>query len=199
MFCISAVAIISGLIYYGRVLDLSKSDWAAWVQAVGSVAAIMVSFFLFQRQREHEIQQGRDDELARRARAIAAVQDVAYWSLEAIDQCIRHKNGELGILTSAELTPRLDELRDMFNRFVDPSAERVIVTAALFFGNALQETRNDLPSRFMGRDDEGISRITTRRAQLALTHDQLIRMQTALEDSCAARGIALEPATTLVS
>lgn len=169
---------------------------SGWAQAIGSVAAILASFFLFQRQRKHEQQQARDDELARRTQAITTIQDVTYWSLEAITQCIKQKNGELGTVTPSQLTPRLDELRDMFNRFVDPSADRIIVAAALFFGNALLETKNDLAWEFLDRDVDGISRITIRRSLLSLTHDQLVRMQVALENACAARGIQLEPPET---
>lgn len=197
-----------GLILFVATLVLIRwavdfATWSAldsgWAQAIGSVIAILASFFLFSRQREHEQQHGRDDELARRTRAIAAVQDVAYWSLEAMESCIRQKQGLRGIRTEAELVPRLDELRDMLNRFVDPAADRMIVISALFIGNALLETRNDLPSPFLDLDIEGIERMTDRRDQLRLTHERLIRMQRALEQKCAARGIELEPAEAWIN
>jgi hypothetical protein len=167
---------------------------SGWAQAIGSVVAIMASFFLFRRQRKHEQQQGRDDELVRRTRAVAAVQDVAHWSLEAMEGCILQKQGLRGIGTDAELIPRLDELRNMLNRFVDPTADRIIVIAALFIGNALLETRNDLPAPCLDLDIEGIDRMTARRDQLRLTHERLLRMQRALEQKCTAHGIELEPA-----
>lgn len=166
---------------------------AGWAQAIGSVAAILASFFLFRRQREHEQQEGRDNDLARRTRAVAAVQDVTYWSLEVMEDCIQQKQGLRGIRTEAELTPRLDELREMLNRFVDPTTDRIIVIAALFVGNALLETKNDLPSPFLDLDTEGINRMSFRRDQLRLTHERLIRMQRALEQKCAARGVELDP------
>lgn len=173
---------------------LDSSAWASWVQAVGSVAAIMASFFLFSRQREHEQQEGRDNELARRTRAVSAVQDVCFWALDVMDECVKHKKGMRGIRPESDLTLRLDELRELINRFVDPAADRIIVISAMFIGNALLQTKNDLPYPFLDRDDEGIVRMTDRNDELRLTHERLIRMQRALEQKCVARGIELEPA-----
>jgi hypothetical protein len=42
--------IISDLILWGLSCDLGKSDWAAWVQAVGSVVAIIAAFLVADRQ-----------------------------------------------------------------------------------------------------------------------------------------------------
>jgi hypothetical protein len=45
------------LILIGRACDLGKSDWAAWVQAVGSVAAILVAVWIANRdnrKRNHD-------------------------------------------------------------------------------------------------------------------------------------------------
>jgi hypothetical protein len=187
---------IATMIIIGWTVDFvtwSTLD-SGWAQAIGSVAAIMASFFLFSRQRKHEQQEGRDNELARRTRAIAAVQDIAFWALEAMDECVDHKKGMRGIRPESDLAQRLDELRELLNRFVEPTADRVIVIAAMFIGNALLQTKNDLPHPFMSRDDEGIARIVDRNNELRLTHERLIRIQTALQQKCAARGIELEPA-----
>ncbi len=35
-----AIPVLGGLVWLGLSLELSKSDWAAWVQALGSIAAI---------------------------------------------------------------------------------------------------------------------------------------------------------------
>lgn len=40
-----ASAVIFALVITGLVCDLTKSDWSSWVQAVGSVAAIVGAFF----------------------------------------------------------------------------------------------------------------------------------------------------------
>lgn len=192
---ISSTAALIVLLMLIRYLGapLWTQEASGWAQALGSVVAILASFFLFRRQREHEQQEGRDNDLARRTRAVAAVQDVTYWSLEVIGDCIQQKQGLRGIRTETELIPRLDELREMLNRFVDPAADRVIIIAALFVGNALLETKNDLPSPFLDLDTEGINRMSARRDQLRLTHERLIRMQRALEQKCAVCGVELDP------
>lgn len=187
---------VNALIKAHNWAGLDSSAWASWVQAVGSVAAIMASFFLFSRQREHEQQEGRDNELARRTRAVAAIQDVAYWALEAMEECIEHKKGMRGIRPESDLFQRLDELRELLNRFVDPAADRVIVIAAMSIGDALLKTKNDLPYPFMDRDDDGIARMTARNGEVRLMHERLIGMQQALQQKCVARGIELESAVS---
>lgn len=42
--------IASALVMLGSHYDLNKSEWAAWVQAVGSIAAIIGSFWISHRQ-----------------------------------------------------------------------------------------------------------------------------------------------------
>lgn len=182
--------------YLGQPLWTQEAS--GWAQAVGSVVAILASFFLFSRQREHEQQEGRDNELARRTKAVAAVQDVAYWALAAMDECVEHKKGMRGIRPESDLVQRLDELRELLNRFVEPATDRVIVLAAMFIGNALLQTKNDLPYPFMDRDDEGIARMTARNDELRLTHERLLRMQRAFEQKCAARGIEVDPPETWI-
>jgi hypothetical protein len=57
--------ILVDLVLLGRVNDLSKSDWSGWVQAVGSVGAILVAVGVAhhqsESQREREESKGRDD------------------------------------------------------------------------------------------------------------------------------------------
>lgn len=61
-------------------------SWSAldsgWAQAIGSVAAIMASFFLFKRQRDHELQEAKDEALRRRFLAVqtVAVSHTAPWT-----------------------------------------------------------------------------------------------------------------------
>jgi hypothetical protein len=167
---------------------------SGWAQAIGSVAAILASFFLFQRQRKHEQQQGRDDELSRRTQAVAALQDVCFWALAAMEECVEHKKGMRGRRPEEDLPPRLDELRELLNRFVDPAADRIAILTAMSMGNALLQTKRDLPSPYLDRDDAGISIMEDRNVEMGLMHGRLIAMQHALEQKCAARGIVLDPA-----
>ena len=42
--------IVAGLVALGDHFDLNKSEWASWVQAVGSVAALAVAVFIMAKQ-----------------------------------------------------------------------------------------------------------------------------------------------------
>ncbi len=45
-----ALSLVIGLIGAGMNFDLNKSEWASWVQAVGSIVAILASMEIFRRQ-----------------------------------------------------------------------------------------------------------------------------------------------------
>lgn len=62
------------------------------------------------------------------------------------------------------------------------------------FGNALLQTKNGLPYPFMDRDDAGIATMEDRNDEMRRMHGTLINIQHALEQKCAARGIAIDPA-----
>ncbi|WP_034784123.1 hypothetical protein [Janthinobacterium lividum] len=49
-----ALTIITALVATGFNQELGKSDWAAWVQAVGSIAAIIGSFFFGRTQSDRD-------------------------------------------------------------------------------------------------------------------------------------------------
>jgi hypothetical protein len=46
----AVVLVLTGLVWLGLKFDLGKSDWAAWVQAVGSIAAIAGAWVIGKRQ-----------------------------------------------------------------------------------------------------------------------------------------------------
>lgn len=65
--CWAALAIIAGLAFVGVFVwqfPKSSSDWAAWVQAIGSIAAIGVAIWVPYKQREDQ----RNDERLQRSR-----------------------------------------------------------------------------------------------------------------------------------
>lgn len=51
---LTVVFALGALVIIGRQFDLSKSDWAAWVQAVGSIAAIAGTFGVMWMQQRHQ-------------------------------------------------------------------------------------------------------------------------------------------------
>jgi len=54
MFALVAFAALAGAVYAGRAWDLSKSDWASWVQAVGSIFAILVAVVVVRMQHAYD-------------------------------------------------------------------------------------------------------------------------------------------------
>lgn len=80
--CAGAALVVTGL---NR--ELGKSDWAAWVQAIGSIAALLVAIFVMKRQNKHATELLIDADkraLLRRANAVGAVLDRAYTQLPQI-------------------------------------------------------------------------------------------------------------------
>jgi hypothetical protein len=61
--CLLLVGMVTDLVLLGRANDLSKSDWASWVQAVGSIAAILVSVGIT----NHQIRKQREADSAKEA------------------------------------------------------------------------------------------------------------------------------------
>jgi hypothetical protein len=83
------VAGVAALVSIGLLADLGKQDWAAWVQAVGSIAAILATIEVMRRQhlaaielqdRQHaadnasQERRRRDDEILQCHRALLAIE-----------------------------------------------------------------------------------------------------------------------------
>lgn len=85
-----AIAFMAALFATGLHFDLTKSDWAAWVQAIGSVGAIFFAVWTTQRQIAAQAQQAKDAEgraIKRANDALLAVVDGAakqFLSLEPV-------------------------------------------------------------------------------------------------------------------
>jgi|SRR5581483_9830502 len=65
-FWILTISLFSILVCTCWGLGVTKQDAAAWVQAVGSIAAIGVSFSIVNRQHERELAQRHTEELKQR-------------------------------------------------------------------------------------------------------------------------------------
>lgn len=72
------IFVFLGLIYTGIAVALNKSEWAYWVQAVGSITAIIGAYIVGERQASH----------ARRV-AFEMQQDSIYQRRRAILECCR--------------------------------------------------------------------------------------------------------------
>lgn len=65
---------------------LSPSDWAAWVQAVGSIAALGVAIFVMSRQNAHStrlVVQANDLAILRRAQTVSIMVESSHWQMDA--------------------------------------------------------------------------------------------------------------------
>lgn len=162
---------------------------SGWVQAVGSVVAILVSFFFFRRQREHEHQQARDDGLLRRLLAMQTVSDVAFRALEAIERLAEKYECQFTPGITPDLMHRLPELRAILDRFAEPTADRIVVLVALTFSTALAETQDDIGVYNTNLTDHIVDRLRTRINELLAMQGRLIEQLHKLEERCRARGI----------
>lgn len=105
------------LVLLGRYAELSKSDWASWVQAIGSIGAIIVAFLVADassrraRAQAHEMEQRQID---RKHQSICAILD------DAVLQCQE-------VLYEAELTDRLTKFSFLVT--YDPIAFAAVLTS----------------------------------------------------------------------
>lgn len=69
-----AIVVLAGfMIWLGSLWGLSKSDWAAWVQAVGSVAAVFVAVWIVRLQHQRDVRLRDESERGIRRRQLSAL------------------------------------------------------------------------------------------------------------------------------
>lgn len=143
------------LVWLGMYWGLSRSDWAAWVQAVGSIAAVLIAVFIVRVQHNHDIMQRRLQDQSIRRRQLACLRWVftaiaetcervsnevhnphVAWSMEA-----RHLQNRRNMLTSIgladfpdaslllraqELSEQLQIAQDVTDALVQPRNEEIL-------------------------------------------------------------------------
>lgn len=100
-----AAGVALGLVGLGRYYDLDKSEWAAWVQAIGSVGAIFGSYLIGRWQSEREDEHAlRMALIAKREKwaAVKAVIDDIY--RQCLDLAPHFEREEAGVDVSALAT-----------------------------------------------------------------------------------------------
>ncbi|WP_429336798.1 hypothetical protein [Paraburkholderia atlantica] len=70
---IAVIAVVSGLVSIGVLVKLTSEQWAAWIQAVGSIGAILASVAIVQYQRRKELQTVAAEERAVSRRKLNAI------------------------------------------------------------------------------------------------------------------------------
>lgn len=168
---------------------MTISDWGTWAGAIGTIAAVLASFFLFRRQREHELARARDADLEKKTNAVQTVHDVLFWSIETVNKCIDIREGQFRSGEAPDVSNRLDELRVLLDRFVTPDADRICALTALFFSNALIETKGDYRIPYDYQNDFVTVRMVERRDTMLKFQASVAVHMNKLLDECAARGI----------
>lgn len=190
---------VNALVQAHNWQPMTISDWGTWAGSIGSIAAVLASFFLFRRQREHERQQAQDDELLRRLVAMQAVSDVAYRAVHAIKSLAEVFECRFNPGVVSDLAPRLPELRTILDRFAEPTADRIVVLVALTFSTALAESQDDIKVKDFDLQDYVAKRLYDRIAELQAMHDRLIAQLVKLEEKCRARSIDIEYDETVIA
>jgi hypothetical protein len=99
-----------GLVLWGvgTFFDLSKSDWAAWVQAVGSIGAIVGAVYVMDRQSEAAAKLAIDTEHRAMARRLSAIEGIVEHAFH------------LSMLVGAHTKP-IENFYNYFFSYVDPT------------------------------------------------------------------------------
>jgi hypothetical protein len=105
-FAVAACGLILWAI--GGFFDLSKSDWAAWVQAVGSIGAIGGAVYVMDRQSEAAAKLAVDTEHRAMARRLSAIEGIVEHAFH------------LSMLVGAHTKP-IEDFYSYFFSYVDPA------------------------------------------------------------------------------
>lgn len=125
-----------------------------------------------------------NEALLLRTRSVQVVQDVAYRAIHVMDNCLEMKQCGFHHGEVPDLTPRLDELRAILDRFVALEAERNIVVASLIFANALMETKSDFYRNHESIEHLILDRMRVRKLGMEQVHDRLLRQMNTLQHHC---------------
>lgn len=80
------VFVVGGLTYTGTAIDLNKSEWASWVQAVGAIVAIFAAVAISNFQLENQRRLDADREVQEAARLLTFADSVLKNALDAIEE-----------------------------------------------------------------------------------------------------------------
>lgn len=186
LLCLSACA---ALFVTGLTHGLGKSDWAAWVQAVGSILAIIVAFWIAQAQQRKTAKLEDDRCMREQFQKTVTLCTLANWAISAMKRALEHAETGGAHGTSAFNPGRLDHERELLQKFVTPTDPQSSAFA-LSFIHALWEVRQNFDEMCGGT-------LRDYYLQLALSHIQqcerqlilLIHRKSALEAECTERGI----------
>lgn len=137
-------ALLSGG-FIGLLLKFPPTDSgsaASWVQAVGSVLAIIATAILFMAQQRADRRSVADAALLNKRISISKVEAIAWWSVEAMRDAIASRRGGPRWTGLPFRPERFDQLRSMMERVVEATDVHAVSLIALAVCNRLNEAHN---------------------------------------------------------
>jgi hypothetical protein len=202
-YLISGIALLCAFIAVGRFYNLNKSDWAGWVQAVGSIVAIAGAFLISHLQYKKELQREevrrqearRDDLDVKLLARTYAARNLVQVSSHALDSALKlvtvYKEGWTP-WEAEKNAVRVEHLRAILDRLVVATADPISVLAALGISQVLSQTQTDMNNTGGGMTVELIERSTKRVNDGFDLLNRLLGIERKLTDMCTARQLPLE-------
>lgn len=192
--------LISGLSVAILRKGLESSDAAGWMQAIGSLAAILGAFAIAENQhrigRELDKQRAqdqgkmeRDSALLSRARAVRNLVQVATQAQAAARSIIAIKKDALNAYTEENFSGRIDALIAILDGFVRAETDHVAVVAALNISMALAKTQADLNLVGGSMTETLLKKCDERTNDAEVFLINLVNLQATLLDQCRVGGI----------
>lgn len=149
----AGVILVAGIIMTAQdIWDLSKSDWAAWVQAIGSVVAIGIAIWIsandrhIQRLRDTEVKLRNDAQTS--ALALELVKDARF----ALQGAQTYFEGYVNDRIFRHTTDRLESAKEMLQAAIVPDMDAFIVGRLLRINRQITLTIRDVRVRL---DEDG--------------------------------------------
>lgn len=163
---------------------------ASWVQAIGAIAAISVSFLFFYYQRRSEIEREKNKDLMQSMRSLQAIQRIVDWSIRVMKDGLSYQDTDRGHGAIVFQPERFDHLRELVERLIDASNHESVVNAALLTSHYLAEAKADFAACVDHElRDYFLDRMVDRIKTIELLHKALLEHQSFLEDRATKRGL----------
>jgi hypothetical protein len=185
------VFLLPGFIAAGLYYDWNKSEWASWVQAIGSIAALLITGFLFLIQRRSEMTRALDADLFSRTLAAKNIASIAYQAVSVMDHAANEHETDTEHGVFEESAARMDHIRAILDNFVTPQTDHIASVAALQLGLFLTQASADFRNHNDAVLDHIISRSRRRVQDAERFRDRLIGHQNQLIEKCERRGIRI--------
>jgi len=182
---------------------LTASEWASWIQAVGSIVAIAGAFLISHRQYKKELQREerarqearRDDLDAKLLARTYAARNLVQVATHALDSALKlvtvYKEGWTP-WEAEKNAVRVEHLRAILDRLIIATADPISVLAALGISQVLSQTQTDMNNTGGGMTAELIERSTKRVNDGFDLLNRLLVMERKLTNMCMERRLPLE-------